>query len=101
MTSKLALLFTLIREVIFHAGGDGSVLVISDKYLDLADKFRESEESLQKPVFVREETADGEMVIFQPEGDLYETEEAIIFCPYAENRDFRFYELVIIANDIF
>jgi hypothetical protein len=98
--NKKELLFELTRTAVIGENGDGDVIIVSKQYEKLAKDFLEYEKRLNVPYFIREVKNSMGSILFTPEDEF--AQEGIIFsCDVGLTTSFGFYELVILARDIF
>lgn len=98
--TKKELLFELAKQIIFEESGDGSVIIISSRYEELARDFLEYEKKLENPRYIRRiYNMDYTIITYMPNEPF--SEESITFALDIGVRTIEFYDSIIFVRDIF
>jgi len=98
--NKKELLFELAKSIVFEEGGDGSVIIVSSRYEELAKDFLEYETKLDKPIHTKKiVNQDSTVITFTPQEEF--SQESISFALDIGVGSIEFYEMVIFVRDIF
>jgi len=98
--NKKEMLFELAKIIVFEESGDGSVIIVSSRYEELARDFLEYEKKLEKPRYTRRiYNMDSTIITFMPNEEF--SQESITFALDIGVRSIQFYESTIFVHDIF